>query len=121
MDVSASRWHVGNDVGIVDDSVNFYIDMFPKIVIADSGRPEGIDSLDIAVAAGAKRCQCCSQTVTGLPYFTPLAIGLFNIYSYFSFNFLQSKKTSSSRAVCSLETTKTTRKPSVQYGESVKL
>jgi len=76
MDVGPSRRHSGHDVIIVDDSVNFYIYMFPKIVIADSGRTKGVNALDIAISASKKCCKGGSQAVPGSPDFTALAMQL---------------------------------------------
>jgi hypothetical protein len=94
MDVSASRRHPGHDVIIVDDSANFYIDMFPKIFVADSGRTKGVDALDIAISASKKCCKGGSPAVTGSPDFTPLAMQLsdmgLKIKPYFIQCFLES-------------------------------
>ena len=76
MDVGPSRWHSGHDVIIVDDSVNFYIYMFPKIVIADSGRTEGVNALNLAISVSKKRCKGGSQAAPGSPDFTALAMQL---------------------------------------------
>jgi len=71
MDVGPSRWHSGHDVIIVDDSVNFYIYMSPKIVIT-----KGVNALDIAISASKKCCKGGSQAVPGSPDFTALAMQL---------------------------------------------
>ena len=76
MDVSASRWHPGHDIIIVDDSENFYIDMLPKSVIADSGGTKGVNALNIAISASKKCCKGGSQAVPGSPDFTALAMQL---------------------------------------------
>ena len=76
MDVSAPWRDPGHDVGIVNNSVIFYIYLFPKIVIADSGRTKGVNALDITISASKKCCKGGSQAVPGRPDFTPLAMQL---------------------------------------------
>src|SRR5210317_1045226 len=89
MDVSASRWHPGHDVIIVDDSVYSYIDMFPKIVIADSGRTKGVNALDIAISVSKKCCKRGPQAVAGRPDFTPLAMQLSDMGEKIKPDFIQ--------------------------------
>ena len=79
MGVNAGRWNPGDDVIIVDDSVNFHLYIFPKVVIADSGRTEGVDTLDMVISAGKKCRQGGSQAVTGSPDFTTLAMEFIDI------------------------------------------